>query len=61
MTDNLRGKVAVVGLGEAGIGAAGPGLTPLDLIGQATAIALADAGLHKRDVDGLFSASAYYF
>jgi acetyl-CoA acetyltransferase len=61
MTNDLRGKVAVVGVGEAGIGAAGPGLTPLDLIGQATATALADAGLQKADVDGLFSASAYYF
>lgn len=61
MTNDLRGKVAVVGVGEAGIGAAAPGLTPLDLIGQATATALADAGLQKADVDGLFSASAYYF
>ncbi|HEY0601794.1 MAG TPA: acetyl-CoA acetyltransferase, partial [Herpetosiphonaceae bacterium] len=61
MTNDLRDKVAVVGVGEAGIGAAGPGLTPLDLIGQATAAALADAGLQKSDVDGLFSASAYYF
>lgn len=61
MTNDLRGKIAVVGVGEAGIGAAAPGLTPLDLIGQATATALADAGLQKADVDGLFSASAYYF
>lgn len=61
MTHELCGKVAVVGVGEAGIGTAAPGLTPLDLIGQATATALADAGLQKADVDGLFSASAYYF
>ena len=57
---SLRGKVAVVGVAESDLGEVGPGLTPLDLIGQATTRALDDAGLDKSDVDGLFSASAYY-
>ena len=57
---SLRGKVAVVGVAESDLGEVGPDLTPLDLIGQATVRALQDAGLDKSDVDGLFSASAYY-
>src|ERR687893_1846496 len=57
---NLRGKAAVVGVAESDLGEVGPGLTPLDLMGQATLRALDDAGLEKGDVDGLFSASAYY-
>src|SRR5829696_1941448 len=57
---SLRGKVAVVGVAESELGEVEPGLTPLDLIGQATLRALGDAGLDKSEVDGLFSASAYY-
>ena len=57
---SLRGKAAVVGVAESDLGEVGPGLTPLDLIGQATLRALDDSGLEKGDVDGLFSASAYY-
>ncbi len=57
---SLRGEVAVVGVAESDLGEVGPGLTPLDLIGQAALRALEDAGLQKSDVDGLFSASAYY-
>jgi acetyl-CoA acetyltransferase len=45
---------------ESDLGEVGPGFTPLDLIGQATSRALDDAGLTKNDIDGLFSASAYY-
>ncbi len=55
-----RGRAAIVGVAESDLGEVGPGLTPLDLIGQATYRALDDAGLEKEDVDGLFSASAYY-
>ena len=55
-----RGRAAIVGAAESDLGEVGPGFTPLDLIGQATERALADAGLEKKDVDGLFSASAYY-
>jgi acetyl-CoA acetyltransferase len=57
---SLRGRAAIVGVAESDLGEVGPGLTPLDLIGQATSRALEDAGLEKEDVDGLFSASAYY-
>jgi acetyl-CoA acetyltransferase len=57
---SLRGKVAVVGVAESDLGEVEPEFTPLDLIGQATLRALEDAGLDKSDVDGLFSASAYY-
>lgn len=61
MSDNLRGKAAIVGVAESDLGEVDPDLTPLDLIGQATLKALKDAGLKKEDVDGLFSASAYYY
>jgi acetyl-CoA acetyltransferase len=57
---SARGGAAIVGAAESDLGEVGPGFTPLDLIGQATERALADAGLEKKDVDGLFSASAYY-
>ncbi len=49
----FRGRVAVVGVGEDGVGTAVPGSTPLDLVARATRVALADAGLQMRDVDGL--------
>lgn len=60
MSTNLRGKIAIVGVAESDLGVVAPGMTPLDLIGQATVAALEDAGLRKEDVDGLFTASAYY-
>jgi acetyl-CoA acetyltransferase len=56
----LRGSAAVVGVGEDGVGLAVPGSTPLDLVARATRAALDDAGLAMSDVDGLFTASAYY-
>jgi acetyl-CoA acetyltransferase len=57
---SVRGRAAIVGAAESDLGEVGPGFTPLDLIGQATDRALTDAGLEKKDVDGLFSASVYY-
>jgi acetyl-CoA acetyltransferase len=57
---SLRGGAAIVGVAESDLGEVGGGFTSLDLIGQATSRALDDAGLEKEDVDGLFSASAYY-
>ena len=58
--DPLRGAVSVVGVAESRIGEVGPGVTPLQLIAEATASALDDAGLGKDEIDGLFTASAYY-
>ncbi|WP_037577748.1 thiolase [Phaeacidiphilus oryzae] len=57
---SLRGRAAVVGVAESDLGEVAEGLTPLDLCGQAAARALADAGLRKSEVDGLFTASSYY-
>ena len=61
MPDDLRATVGVAGVGESdSFDTAGSDLTPLDLIGQATAHALADAGIDKDEIDGLFTASAFY-
>ena len=57
---SLRGQVAIVGVAESDLGEVAPGLTELDLIGQAATRALADAGLTKNDVDGLFVSSLQY-
>jgi acetyl-CoA acetyltransferase len=51
----LRGKVAVVGIGESDIGDVGPERLSIDLLGQATVEALADAGLSTSSVDGIWS------
>jgi acetyl-CoA acetyltransferase len=57
----VRGVAAIAGIGEsASWDVAGTGLTPLDLVAEATAAALEDAGLAKDDVDGLCTTSAYY-
>ena len=58
--DPLRGRVAVAGIAESRLGEVGAGVTPLELIAEATAAALDDAGLRKDEIDGLFTASAYY-
>lgn len=60
MTEDLRGKACIVGVAESDLGAVGEGVSPLDLQAQAMARALDESGLKKSDVDGLFSASAYY-
>jgi acetyl-CoA acetyltransferase len=57
---DLRGSTAVVGVAESDLGEVGPHLSSLDLIGQATVRALADAGLQKSDIDGLFCHSAFF-
>ena len=58
MTDQsgIRGSVAVVGTGLAGIGEA-HGRTHLEIIGEAVHKALDEAGLKKDDIDGLFTAN----
>lgn len=60
MPDRIRGCTAIVGVAESDLGEVGHELTPLDLIGQATARALADSGMSKSDIDGLCTASAFY-
>ena len=57
---SLRGSTAVVGVAESDLGRVGPHLSALDLIGQATARALDDAGLRKSDIDGVFCHSAFF-
>jgi acetyl-CoA acetyltransferase len=53
-----RGACAIVGVAESDLGEVAPGLSPLDLMGQATHRALEDAGLSLRDVDGLFATTS---
>jgi len=53
MTNNLRGKSAIVGTGHAGFGEA-HGFTAYDVMAQSALAALKDAGLRLSDVDGLF-------
>lgn len=59
MSSDLRGSVGIVGVGEAELGVATPGLSHLDVAARAASVALRDAGLDKRDVDAVFAASAY--
>ncbi len=54
--DNLRAQVSIVGVGTAGCGEA-PGFSELELLAQATRLALEDAGLTLRDIDGLCTAN----
>jgi len=60
MSASLRGSVAIVGVGTAGIGQA-PGRTHLELLAQASAQALKEAGLTLKDVDGLFTSTLVNF
>ena len=53
----LRGAVAIAGAAESDLGEVAPGLTPTDLMVQASLRALDDCGLRVGDVDGLFAAT----
>jgi acetyl-CoA acetyltransferase len=53
----LRGAVAIAGAAESDLGEVAPGLTPTDLMVQASLRALEDCGLGVADVDGLFAAT----
>ena len=57
---DLRGSTAVVGVGDAGIGEVGPGVSALQIAGEASLAALADAGLKPSDVDAVFCHSAFF-
>ena len=56
-TSTLRGSVAIVGVGQAGIGEA-HGRTDMEIMIEAAHKAVADAGLCMRDIDGIITASA---
>ena len=53
-----RGACAIVGVAESDLGEVAAGLSPLDLMGQATSRALRDCGLTLRDVDGVFATTS---
>lgn len=57
---DLRASVSIVGAGTAGFGVAGD-LNSIDLAALAAKRALDDAGIAVKDVDGIFTASAYHF
>ena len=58
MTDGLqRGSAAIVGVAESDLGAVAKEMSPIDLMAQGIQRALADCGLHLRDVDGLLCAT----
>ncbi len=55
--ESLRGQVAIAGVGQAGLGEA-HGYTEMEVLAQAAARAVADAGLTLRDIDGLATCSS---
>jgi acetyl-CoA acetyltransferase len=57
LSAGLRGAVAIAGAAESDLGKVAPGLTPTDLMVQASLRALDDCGLAVADVDGLFAAT----
>src|SRR3989440_8407929 len=52
-----RGAAAIVGVAESDLGAVAQEISPIDLMAQGIQRALADCGLHLRDVDGLICAT----
>lgn len=57
MSAAIRGKTAIVGIGSAGVGEA-PGYSAIELLGQASLKAIADAGLKLSDIDAVFAATS---
>ncbi|KRB67989.1 thiolase [Noviherbaspirillum sp. Root189] len=55
--EELRGSVAIVGVGQAGIGDAS-GYTAMEILAQASARAVADAGMTMQDIDGIATCSS---
>jgi acetyl-CoA acetyltransferase len=53
-----RGSAAIVGIAESDLGAVAKEMSPIDLMAQGIQRALADCGLHLRDVDGLLCATS---
>jgi len=53
-----RGAAAIVGVAESDLGAVAKEMSAIDLMAQGVQRALADCGLHLRDIDGLLCATA---
>lgn len=53
---DLRGKVAIAGVGQAGLGQA-TGFSEMEILVQAAHRAVTDAGLTMQDIDGITTAS----
>jgi acetyl-CoA C-acetyltransferase len=53
MPDTLRGAAAIVGIGELKPERTRPGRDAMSLLAEAAYMAIQDAGLTKRDIDGL--------
>ncbi len=58
MTVDLRGSVAIVGIGETDVGVL-PEQGSTELCAEAARLALINAGLHKKDVDGLITCNPW--
>ena len=54
MSNNLRGKYAIAGVGHSALGKV-PEMGPIGMFAVAASNAIADAGLTKGDVDGLIT------
>ena len=52
MSNSLRGKYAIAGVGHSALGKV-PEMGPIGMFAVAAKNAIADAGLTKADVDGL--------
>src|SRR5581483_409442 len=53
MKDNMRGAAAIVGIGELKPERTRPGRDAMSLLAEAAYLAIQDAGLSKRDIDGM--------
>ncbi len=62
MVSTIKGKYAIVGVGESDVGKRGsrPGMTTLALIIEAATRAIDDSGLRKQDIDGLLTRGPQY-
>ena len=55
---DLRGKIAIVGVGTAGCGES-DGMSDLEILAQAAKAAVEDAGLAMKDIDGILHGKFY--
>lgn len=56
---DVRGKIAIVGMGESRIGRV-PGISSLGLHAEAARAACEDAGIDKAEIDGVINNGSYY-